>query len=74
MFDLVYKNSSCINWSIDDKEMYRTLVSHPHFDKSIEVLSLSQSSDGEFRCSFRYRSGHMFHNLDAQFQIESYHW
>ncbi len=73
MFDLVYKNSGCINWSIDDKEMYRLLVTHPHFDRSIEVVSLSQNSDGEFRCSFKYCSGHMYHNFDTQFQIESYH-
>jgi hypothetical protein len=44
-FDLIYKNTSNIVWSLNDKEAYQKLTESKKFNEKVSVISLQETSN-----------------------------
>ena len=72
MYDMIYKNSDRVIWTIEDKLFYADLCKDKNFYNSIGLLSLW--SDGiNFRAAFLFKNG-IIHssNMSTKFKILKY--
>lgn len=70
-FNLVYKNSKCIFWEINDKKVFEKLVKSKNIDEKIDIVSLQQSINDDFLAVFKYKQWNVFENFDNKLKMHT---
>ncbi|MDD3284694.1 MAG: HD domain-containing protein [Patescibacteria group bacterium] len=71
MYNMIYKNSDRVIWTIEDKSFYSDLCNDKNFYNTISLLSLW--SDGKnFRAAFSFKKGIIPNNINTKFKILKY--
>lgn len=70
-FNLVYKNANRIFWKIQDKKVFEKLVETKNFDEKIQVISIDQNMNWNFRAIIKYKQWSVFGNFKTKLKVHT---